>query len=93
MKIPKYWMRREGAVQRPDGTPLRLFAWGWSDTSSREAEGRAGDRFRSLQQRVSQGLELPRGYAYGNRPVREQILEEIPGPARRSKAEGDLPLA
>ena len=80
MKIPKYWTRREGDVQRPDGTRLRLFAWGWSGTSPREAEGRAGDRFRSLQQRVTQGLELPRRYGYGSRPVREQILEEIPGP-------------
>ncbi len=86
MKIPKYWIRREGDVRRPDGTPLRLFAWGWSDTSTSEAEGRAGDRFRSLQQRVSQGLEIPRGYAYGSRPVREQILEEIPGPGGRPDA-------
>jgi hypothetical protein len=86
MKIPKYWMRREGDVQRPDGTPLRLSAWGWSDTSTSEAEGRAGDRFRSLQQRVTQGLELPRGYGYGSRPMREQILEEIPGPDGRPDA-------
>jgi len=86
LKIPKYWMRREGDIQRPDGRPLRLFAWGWSDTSAREAEGRAGDRFRSLQQRVTQGLELPRGYGYGSRPVREQILEEISGPGDRPDA-------
>lgn len=86
MKIPKYWIRREGDVSRPDGTPLRLFAWGWSDTSTSEAEGRAGERFQSLQQRVTQGLELPRGYAYGSRPVREQILDEIPGPGGRPDA-------
>lgn len=86
MKIPKYWIRREGDVSRPDGTPLRLFAWGWSDTSTSEAEGRAGERFRSLQQRVTQGLELPRGYGYGDRPVREQILEEISGPDGRPDA-------
>ena len=53
---------------------------------SSEAEGRAGDRFRSLQQRVTQGLELPRGYGYGSRPVREQILEEMPGPDDRPDA-------
>jgi hypothetical protein len=86
LKIPKYWIRREGDVQRPDGTQLRLFAWGWSETSTREAEGRAGDRFRSLQQRVSQGLELPHGYGYGSRPVREQILEEMSGSDDRPDA-------
>lgn len=79
MKIPRYWTRREGDVRRPDGRALRLFAWGWSETSSSDAEVRAGERFRSLEQRVSQGLDLPRGYAYGDRPVREQIVEEIAG--------------
>ena len=79
MKIPKYWIRREGDVQHPDGRALHLFAWGWSETSTSDAESRAGERFRSLEQRVSQGLDLPRGYAYGDRPVREQIVEEIAG--------------
>jgi hypothetical protein len=86
MKIPKYWIRREGQVSRPDGKRLRLFAWGWSETSASEAEARAGERFQSLEQRVSQGLDLPRGYAYGSRPVREQIIEEIPGAGGRPDA-------
>ncbi|HYM26486.1 MAG TPA: hypothetical protein VEU08_24880 [Vicinamibacterales bacterium] len=77
MKIPKYWMRHDGEVQTPDGRPLQLFAWGWSESSAGDAESKARDRFASLEQRVSQGLELPRGYAYGDRPVREQILEQV----------------
>ena len=80
MKIPKFWIRREGDVRHPDGRELHLFAWGWSETSASDAEARAGERFRSLEQRVSQGLDLPRGYAYGDRPVREQIIEEIAAP-------------
>lgn len=79
MRIPKFWIRREGDVPHPDGRALHLFAWGWSETSASDAEARAAERFRSLEQRVSQGLDLPRGYAYGDRPVREQIIEEIPG--------------
>jgi len=86
MKIPRYWIRREGDVSHPDGRSLRLFAWGWSDTSTTEAETRAGERFQSLEQRVRQGLDLPRGYAYGSRPVREQIIEEIGGAAGRPDA-------
>src|SRR5262249_12546633 len=70
---------REGDVPHPDGRELHLFAWGWSETSASDAEARAAERFRSLEQRVSQGLDLPRGYAYGDRPVREQIIEEIAG--------------
>ena len=80
MRIPKFWIRREGDVPHPDGRELHLFAWGWSETSASDAEARAAERFRSLEQRVSQGLDLPRGYAYGDRPVREQILQEIKGP-------------
>jgi hypothetical protein len=80
MKIPKFWIRREGDVPHPDGRELHLFAWGWSEKSAADAEARAAERFRSLEQRVSQGLDLPRGYAYGDRPVREQIIEEIQGP-------------
>lgn len=79
MKIPKYWIRREGDVNKPDGTALRLFAWGWSDTGVDDAETRARERFRSLEQRVTQGLDLPHKYAYGSRPVREQVLQEIAG--------------
>jgi hypothetical protein len=79
MRIPKFWIRREGDVSHPDGRELHLFAWGWSETSASDAEARAAERFRSLEQRVSQGLDLPRGYGYGDRPVREQIIEEIQG--------------
>jgi hypothetical protein len=61
-----------------------VFAWGWSEDSPSDAESRARERFRSMEQRVSQGLDLPKGYGYGSHPVREQILREITG------ASGDL---
>jgi alpha-ketoglutarate-dependent taurine dioxygenase len=76
MRIPKFWKRHEGNVQTLDGGELRVFAWGWSTTSDADAESKARERFQSMQQRVSQGLDLPKGYGYGSRPVREQILRE-----------------
>src|SRR5436190_10680379 len=79
MRIPKYWIRHEGDVERPDGRSLQLFAWGWSESSPGEAEAKARERFQSLEQRVRQGLELPHKYAYGDRPVREQIIDRITG--------------
>ena len=81
MKIPKFWRRFEGDVRKPDGGELHVFAWGWSESSPGDADARARERFQSMQQRVSQGLELPKGYGYGSRPVREQILREVPGRA------------
>jgi len=79
MKIPKFWRRFEGDVQKPDGESLHVFAWGWSESSASDADAVARDRFQSIQQRVSQGLELPDKYGYGSRPVREQIIREIQG--------------
>ncbi len=79
MKIPKYWVRHEGDVRRPDGEAWRVFAWGWSESNTGEAAAKADERFQLLEQRVRQGLELPRGYAYGDRPAREQILDRITG--------------
>jgi hypothetical protein len=79
MRIPKFWRRFEGDVQKPDGGELHVFAWGWSESSPSDADAKARERFQSMQQRVSQGLDLPKGYGYGSRPVREQILREIPG--------------
>lgn len=79
MKIPKFWRRHEGIVQKPDGGELQLFAWGWSDTSASDADTKARERFQSLEQRVAGGLELPKCYPYGSRPVREQVIREVKG--------------
>jgi hypothetical protein len=79
MKIPKFWRRHEGDIQKPDGGELHVFAWGWSESSAGDADAVARQRFQQMQQRVSSGLDLPKGYGYGSRPVREQILREIAG--------------
>jgi hypothetical protein len=79
MRIPRFWARAEGTVDKPGGEPLSLMAWGWSDESRDAANALAKQRFGSLVDRVRQGLELPRGYAYGSRPMREEIIEELRG--------------
>lgn len=66
-------------MRTPDGGERRLFAWGWSETGASEADAKARERFQTLQQRVSSGLEIPKGYGYGSRPVREQIIRELTG--------------
>jgi hypothetical protein len=79
LKIPRFWRRYEGNVQKPGGGALHLFAWGWSESSERDADAHARERFQNIERRVWQGLDLPKGYGYGSRPVREQILREIHG--------------
>jgi hypothetical protein len=79
MHIPRIWSRAEGRVETADRGVLPLLAWGWGEDEEcahREAEGRLA----RLTERVRRGDPFPRGYEYGSRPIREEILETI-GPA------------
>jgi len=62
-----------------------LVAWGWGNDEGealREAEG----RLQRLSERVRKGDPFPpRGYEYGNRPVREEIVQVI-GPESEPRA-------
>jgi hypothetical protein len=79
MNIPRYWFRATGQVPTPSGRPFDLVAWGWSSEGRDGAERKAQERLAAFSQRVQQGMELPRGYAYGDRPLREEIVQEIQG--------------
>jgi hypothetical protein len=77
MRIPRYWARAGGETP-PDFDGERFVSvWGWSDESRQDAERNAQQRLTELLDKLRQGLGLPKGYAYGTRPLREQILEEI----------------
>src|SRR5436305_10953114 len=79
MNIPRYWVRAKGQVPTGFGKVYDLVAWGWSSEGRDGAERKAQERLAAFAQRVQQGLDLPRGYAYGDRPLREEILREIQG--------------
>lgn len=81
MNIPRFWVRARANVRGTRGRTLALAAWGWSSNNRADAESKAHERLGSLVARVEQGLELPRGYGYGQRPLREEILEELRAPA------------
>lgn len=77
MRIPKYWARAEGDTPPDYAGQRRISAWGWSEESHAEAQRHAQQRLTELLDRIRQGLGLPKGYAYGTRPLREEILEEL----------------
>jgi hypothetical protein len=79
MNIPRYWFRATGQVPTPSGRPYDVVAWGWSSEGRDGAERKARERMAAFAQRVQQGMEIPRGYAYGDRPLREEIVQEIQG--------------
>ena len=80
MNVPRFWARATADVRNKDGRSLELAAWGWSSNDRSEAEAKARERLARLRSRVEHGLELSHGYAYAERPLREEIVEELRAP-------------
>ncbi len=81
MKIPKYWAKGETdtLMQRSPATGEHIgpFAcWGWSDISLEDAKIHGEKRAAKFGKLFHDG-NLPNGeYAYSDRPIREEILDE-----------------
>ena len=78
MNIPRFWASASEATEVA-GRSLPLLAFGWSHESHAAALAKARERLARVQERVRRGEELPKGYGYADRPVREEILRELPG--------------
>ena len=79
MRIPRYWARAEGETPPGfDGAP-HVSVWGWSEESRVGAERHAQQRLTELLDAFRAGQGWPKGYAYGSRPRREEILREMKG--------------
>src|SRR6266545_1040788 len=76
--IPRFWEKQVGPAEHPDGHRLELTTWGWSQKSVADARAKAGELLQLLRARLQAGT-APGRYAYGSRPVREEILRELPG--------------
>jgi hypothetical protein len=76
MNIPRYWARATAQVTSPGGDRLDLSAYGWSAAGQADAGQRAQERLARLVERVRRNEPLPRGYGYGERPMREEIVLE-----------------
>src|SRR3970040_992418 len=81
MRIPKYWAKTIRVAKQPAGRTYRLVCWQWSDTNADEAQQRAEARAAELTQKVASGAQLNR-YAYGERPIREEITPPITNPRK-----------
>ncbi|MCB1126208.1 MAG: hypothetical protein KDM81_06915 [Verrucomicrobiae bacterium] len=79
MKFVPYWHLAKHRVNAPfwHGGPGSVRCWGWSETSAAEAEARARERVARVAQRMEAGEELPHGYGYPDRPMREPVLREF----------------
>lgn len=84
MHIPRIWARADADVDAPGRGPLPLVAWGWGENEE-DARREAEAKLERLSGRVRRGEPFPDAYAYGSRPIREEILETIgEGPEPRA---------
>ncbi|HEX6036643.1 hypothetical protein [Longimicrobium sp.] len=81
MLIPRYWSRAESQATTPDGRPVRFHVWRGSRTSPAEAQALANEAVVRIADRIQRGQGFPERYAYGDRPLREEVVREIPGAA------------
>ena len=82
MKIPKYWAKSEQPAQSPGGRNWQLVCWQWSDDSTAEAQQRANARIAEIAQNLQMRPFLDR-YSYGDRPLREEIIQSVTNSAGR----------
>jgi hypothetical protein len=76
MNIPRFWATASGEAER-SGRSMAFRILGWSHASIGEAQAMARDRLVRVLDRVRRGEDLPHGYGYGDRPVREEIVREV----------------
>ena len=76
MKIPKYWARGTYTAPNARGRPANFSCWHWSDISVEDARGQAVQRAQAMAAAFLGGQRLNR-YAYGSRPIREEVVDVI----------------
>lgn len=76
MHIPKQWEKASGTARLPDGREIPATIWGWGDDRG-AAKIKAGQRLRTVLERISRGEGFPERYSYDDRPLKEEIIEVI----------------
>lgn len=76
MNIPRYWAKEMHAVRDLQGKVRSFACWRWSDTSIEEAREAAKARVMEIARKFLAHEKLDR-YSYGERPLREEIIEVI----------------
>ncbi|MGR9106216.1 MAG: hypothetical protein ACU843_04720 [Gammaproteobacteria bacterium] len=76
MYIPPVWTKVSADERFPDGKEDPIFVWGCGeDEASAKSDG--AKRLQHVLDRIRRGERFPDKYGYGNRPLREEILETI----------------
>jgi hypothetical protein len=76
MNIPPYWAREVYNMQAPGGQTISASCWRWSAVSVDDARQQARIAAQQLAGKILNRQHLDR-YAYGERPMREEIVQGI----------------
>ncbi len=76
MNIPRYWAKETQQLRDWGGKAFAITCWRWSDTSVEEARRLCRQAVLEIARKLLSGEKLDR-YTYGERPLREEIIEEI----------------
>jgi hypothetical protein len=85
MHIPQAWAKASAECQTQDNRKLRVAVWGWGGEQA-AAMREAASRLERLIGRIRRGDPFPGVYAYGSRPLREEILQTFAGETEDPKA-------
>lgn len=77
MLIPKHWSRADSEATTPEGKRVRFHVWRGSVSDPSEAEAAAKEAVERMAARIRSGQGFPERYAYGDRPLREELVQEI----------------
>ena len=77
MKFLRYWAKASAKATAPDGRTLAFACWRGSDRSLDDAQTSARMAAEEVAARAAQSGEPTRGYLYGERPIREEVVREI----------------
>jgi hypothetical protein len=83
--VPRHWAKAEGSVTGLRGKLYRLEIWGWSNESAGDALASARRRLAEVSARLAKG-EIRDEYAYGSRPLREEIVRSLGEPGAPDEA-------
>jgi hypothetical protein len=85
LQVPRHWAKADGSVTGPRGKFYRLAIWGWSNESAADALAAAHRRLAEVSARLAKGEEGGK-YAYGTRPLREEIIRSLGAPGEPDEA-------
>ena len=77
VNVPRYWVKAEGEAPPDSPAGPHIAVWGWSDESRTAAQRHAQQRLTELLDHLRHSQGWPKGYTYGSRPRREEILQEF----------------